>query len=98
MEPSSPTALLPEKEVDESTPADTPKDEYDVRMRIGVSTETDEGVGDEVGQQKDDYMQGTNLDEGDSETETYFEDHSSYERRQIVVELAPGEQAEGYRG
>ncbi|XP_053189283.1 interferon gamma receptor 1-like isoform X2 [Scomber japonicus] len=98
VEPSSPTALLPEKEVDESTPADTPKDEYDVRMRIGVSTETDEGVGDEVRQQKDDYMQGTNLDEGDSETETYFEDHSSYERRQIVVELAPGEQAEGYRG
>ncbi|CAK6967102.1 interferon gamma receptor 1-like isoform X1 [Scomber scombrus] len=98
VEPSSPTPLLPEKEVDELTPVDIPKNEYDVRMRIGVSTETDEGVGDEVGQQKDDYMQGTNLDEDGSETETYFEDRSSYERRQIVVELAPGEQAEGYRG
>lgn len=99
VEPSSPTPLLQEKEVDELPPASTPFNEYDLRMPIGVSTENErEEVCDVTvaEKEKDDYMPGANLDE--DEESNSFEAHSSYEKRQVVVEIAPGEKAEGYRG
>lgn len=99
VEPTSPLPLLSETKGNESTHADTPFTDSDFQLPIGVSTQNDR-VCDvtEVGQKDDNYMQGTNLDEDETETQNSFEGHSSYEKREILVELAPGEQAEGYRG
>lgn len=63
--------------------------EPDLRFRLGISGEDEKaGVGNVGGPE---YMQGSQLEEaGISE--------SGYEQRpQVKVELAPGEQAEGYR-
>lgn len=94
----SPTPLLPPEE-DELTPTGAPSTETDLRLPLGVSTkDVDEPVDDAVEVGVDEgpgYMQGGDL--GDDEELSSTEAPSGYEKRQVVVELAPDEQAEGYR-
>lgn len=95
--PTSPTTLLTTEE-DELTPVVTPSAEPDLRLPLGMSTK-DEGVSVDVEEGHDEgpgYKQGGNLDEDDA---LYSSDvPSGYEKRAVVVELAPDELAEGYRG
>lgn len=96
VEPSSPTPLLLTTEEKELTP--TSSTGLDLRMRIGVTVE-DEGVCDVdmVGNDEGSgYMRG-NLDA--DETPYSSKASSGYETREkVFVQVAPDEQAEGYRG
>ncbi|XP_078128479.1 growth/differentiation factor 10b isoform X2 [Sander vitreus] len=90
VEATSPTPLLLTEE-NEYTATVTPSTEPELRLPIGVSTE--EGVSDDVEVGIDEgpgYMPGSNLDEDEAP--------SGYESRPVLVELAPGELAEAYRG
>lgn len=94
--PTSPTPLLSPEETN-LTPAVTPSIEPDFRLTIGVSTQ-DEDVSDNVEVGNDDgpgYTQGRNLDEDEELCSN--EATSGYEKRDVFVELAPDELAEGYR-
>lgn len=98
VEPTSPTYLLSTTEDNEDTGC-TPvisSTETDFRLPIGVPAD-DEGVCDDVevsdGEGRG-YMPG-NLDE--DETQVFNGAPSDYEKRPVFVELAPDEQAEGYR-
>lgn len=105
--PSSPTERpLLNTETEESTPANTPSAEFDFRLPIGLASQA-EGVPDDVevrgeGAEGSGYTQGRGLDDDVPETEGNSEDcDSGYEKRVPVVtqvELAPGDQAEGYHG
>ncbi|XP_029305484.1 growth/differentiation factor 10b [Cottoperca gobio] len=95
VEPTSPTPLLSSEEK-ELSPALIPSTEPDVRLRIGVSEE-DEGVSNDMEVRNDDYMQGKNFEEDDDPPDC-SEVPSDYEKRQVLVKLAPDELAEGYRG
>ncbi|XP_028458983.1 interferon gamma receptor 1-like isoform X2 [Perca flavescens] len=91
VEATSPTPLLLTEE-NEFTATVTSTTEPELRLPIGVSTE-DERVSDEVEVGNDEgpgYMQGSNFDEDEAP--------SGYESRPVLVEFAPGELAEGYRG
>ncbi|XP_039639840.1 interferon gamma receptor 1-like isoform X2 [Perca fluviatilis] len=91
VEATSPTPLLPTEE-NEFTATVTSSTEPELRLPIGVSTE-DEGVSDDVEVGNDEgpgYMPGSNFDEDEAP--------SGYESRPVLVEFAPGELAEGYRG
>uniref|UniRef100_A0A8C9Y1A9 Uncharacterized protein n=1 Tax=Sander lucioperca TaxID=283035 RepID=A0A8C9Y1A9_SANLU len=91
VEATSPTPLLLTEE-NEYAATVTPSTEPELRLAIGVSTE-DEGVSNDVEVGNDEgpgYMPGSNLDEDEAP--------SGYESRPVLVELAPGELAEGYRG
>ncbi|XP_059215395.1 interferon gamma receptor 1-like [Centropristis striata] len=90
--PASPTPLLDDRDVHTFTPT-----ENELRLPIGLPTEG-EGVSDvEVGKYEGSgYMGGRSFEE-DEELNSE-EGPSGYEKRQVVVELAPDEQAEGYRG
>uniref|UniRef100_UPI0037E80C85 growth/differentiation factor 10b n=1 Tax=Semicossyphus pulcher TaxID=241346 RepID=UPI0037E80C85 len=90
VEPHSPTPLLPTTDVTEETHVSSD----DIRLRIGELTE-DEVVCEDEEKQKDEYRQGGWLEE--DETQNIGEIRSGYERRPVLVELAPDEQAEGYR-
>lgn len=96
--PSSPTPLLPNTEENKLLTNDPSSTEPELRLRIGgVWTEV-EGVCDVVQGEKDEdpgYVQGSNLDE---EIQNFSKGHSGYESRPVFVEIAPDEQAEGYRG
>lgn len=85
VEPRSPVPLLNHQNGEESeTPLDSPT-QPDLRFPLGVEIDVAEegrGGGGE-------YVPGGELEEAVSE--------SPYERRQVVVELAPGEEAAGYR-
>nr|QDO15118.1 cytokine receptor family B13 [Siniperca chuatsi] len=97
--PSSPTPLLStteEKEFPPNVPFTTEPDPF---LHNGGLSTKDEGVCDLMEAENDDapgYMKGGNLDE--DETPNFSEPPSGYERRPVVVEIAPGEQVEGYRG
>ncbi|XP_073337860.1 growth/differentiation factor 10b [Pagrus major] len=99
VEPPSPTPLL---STPEDTPTATSPAQYELRLPIGqvegVST-MDEGVCEdiEVGNHEESfYMHGKNMEE--DEPELSDPAPSGYEKRQVIVDLAPGENAEGYRG
>lgn len=96
VEPTSPLPLLTNDGY-EATPTATPSTEIDVRLRIGVTE--DEGVCD-VDVKNDDgeepgYMRGRNMEGDESPPPS---ERSGYEKRPVLVELGPDEQAEGYRG
>lgn len=95
VEPTSPTLLLPEEK---ESILIVSASEPELRLCIGVSAE-DEGVSD-VGPVGNDegpcYMPGRELDE--DETLCPVEHPSEYEKRQVLVDIAPDEQTEGYRG
>lgn len=99
--PSSPTPLL-SKEEQEMTPIATPSTEPDLRLRIGVSPE-DVGVSDDLAEGNGEapgYMPGRDLEEDEQlegEGLCSGEAPSGYEKRPVLVELAPGELTEGYR-
>ncbi|XP_037638163.1 interferon gamma receptor 1-like [Sebastes umbrosus] len=95
--PVSPTPLLSTEEKD-FTPTVTPSTVPDLRLRLGVTTE-DEGMSVDVEEKNDEgpgYMKGRHLDEDDELHSS--EVPSGYEKRPVLVELAPDELAEGYRG
>lgn len=95
--PVSPTPLLSTEEKD-FTPTVTPSTVPDLRLRLGVTTE-DEGVSVDVEEKNDEgpgYMKGRHLDEDDELHSS--EVPSGYEKRPVLVKLAPDELAEGYRG
>lgn len=94
LEPESPTPLL------QDTP-DTPEEtsvtvsEPEWRLPIGVSTEP-EGVCQDVEnpyEKRPEYMQGGQLEDDNAD----HEEISAYEKRVVLVQVAPGEQVEGYR-
>lgn len=84
----SPEQLLPVW-TEESEEPFSSSTEPDLRFRLGTSGEDEVAGAGNVGGPE--YMQGSHLEEsGISE--------SGYEQRpQVKVELAPGDQAEGYR-
>ncbi|XP_032396878.1 growth/differentiation factor 10b isoform X2 [Etheostoma spectabile] len=91
VEATSPTPLMLTEEK-EFIATVTPSTESELRLPIGVTTE-DESVSDDVEVGIDEgpgYMAGSKLDEDEAP--------SGYESRPVLVELAPGELAEGYRG
>ncbi|KAM3605959.1 uncharacterized protein V6R79_008041 [Siganus canaliculatus] len=101
VEPSSPTPLLTTEntEITSIGPSTT---EDELRLRIG-GTDHDEGVRDldvdEENNEGSGYLGGGCLDDDDDEDMSPCTDiPSGYERRPVFVEMAPGEQAEGYRG
>ncbi|XP_034753456.1 interferon gamma receptor 1-like isoform X2 [Etheostoma cragini] len=90
VEAISPTPLMLTEE-QEFAATVTPSTESELRLPIGVTTE-DESVSDDVEVGIDEgpgYMAGSKLDEDEAP--------SGYESRPVLVELAPGELAEGYR-
>ncbi|KAM7408467.1 hypothetical protein PAMA_002272 [Pampus argenteus] len=91
LEETSPsTQMLENEEEKESLTSSSTSDR---QLLMVMSTES-EGLCDivEVGQHKDEYTEGNKFDE----TDKCEEMHSSYEKRHVFVELAPGEHAEGY--
>ncbi|KAM7385388.1 hypothetical protein PAMP_001474 [Pampus punctatissimus] len=95
LEPTAPSTHLLEKEEEKESPTSPSFTTSDGQLSVVMSSD-DEGLCDvaEVGQQKDEYTQGNKFDE--TETLSVEETHSSYEKRHVFVELAPGEKAEGY--
>ncbi len=98
---TSPTCLLTneeEKEEKEFTPIpDSSSSEPVLRLPLGVSVE-DESVCDVMAEKSDEgagYTHGKNLDEDETSLNVV---PSGYEKRPVLVEIAPDEQAEGYRG
>lgn len=72
--------------------------ENDLRMRLGtspnnVSDSSKEGTANGEGSA---YIQGRNLEE--DEEEEPESSRSPYERRSVLVQLAPDDRTEGYRG
>nr|XP_033469345.1 interferon gamma receptor 1-like [Epinephelus lanceolatus] len=97
VEPTTPTLLLLPEEIDPTTIV-TPSMEPEVRLPIGLPTEN-EGVSDDVEVGNDEgpgYMAGRGLEEEEELCSRDFP--SGYEKRPVLVELAPDELAEGYRG
>nr|XP_046257947.1 uncharacterized protein LOC124065981 isoform X2 [Scatophagus argus] len=101
IEPTSPQPLLQgeqivKEEKEFTFTSVTSSTETEGRLPIGVSIE-DEGVCDveDVKNEGLGYMQGSNL-EG-NEPEDLSEIPSGYEKREVVVEMAPDEKATGYR-
>lgn len=100
VEPSSPTPLISpteEKAGKEFTSSMMSSTDPDLRLPIGVLTE-DEGIcdfGQAVNDESPGYMQGGKLE--DDDTQPCIGSSSGYEKRPVVVELAPNELAEGYR-
>ncbi|XP_041644697.1 interferon gamma receptor 1-like [Cheilinus undulatus] len=99
VEPSSPTPLLPTPDMTEVTPMVVSEPEF--RLPIGVLSKDkvvckDAEVPNEEGSE---YAQGRNLEDDVLEDNMLDSEeiHSAYERRPVVVDIAPGEQAEGYR-
>ncbi|KAI3363354.1 hypothetical protein L3Q82_011979 [Scortum barcoo] len=94
--PPSPTPLLPSTEDLPSTVS--PSTDYDVRLPLGLPAE-DEGVCVEEVRNEEGpgYMGGGDFDDDD----TLYDSKPScgYEKREkVLVDLAPDEQTEGYRG
>ncbi|XP_047207815.1 interferon gamma receptor 1-like [Girardinichthys multiradiatus] len=76
------------------TPSIPGSKEYEVRMKLNPEDP-------EKGNAADDdtvYMAGGNLASDNEEQESDQESRSPYERRSVVLELAPEDHAEGYRG
>uniref|UniRef100_A0A3Q4AZ71 Uncharacterized protein n=1 Tax=Mola mola TaxID=94237 RepID=A0A3Q4AZ71_MOLML len=100
VEPSSPTPLISpteEKAGKEFTSSMTSSTDPDLRLPIGVLTE-DESIcdfGQAVNDESPGYMQGGKLE--DDDTQPCIGSSSGYEKRPVLVELAPDELAEGYR-
>ncbi|NP_001348102.1 interferon gamma receptor 1-like precursor [Kryptolebias marmoratus] len=104
--PSSPTCLLTDyegKEVEPDTPVPNGSTGYDGRMRLGVfpnSQSASEGLEEgSANGERSAYMQGNSLEDEDEEAEAGEEElRSPYERRSVLVQLAPDDRTEGYRG
>uniref|UniRef100_A0A1A7YGV1 Fibronectin type-III domain-containing protein n=1 Tax=Iconisemion striatum TaxID=60296 RepID=A0A1A7YGV1_9TELE len=95
-QPSSPTPLLTNidrNEDEEFIHVGNGSTEQDFRMPIGITSNDHDG---NMNNRQSEYMKGSNLEEEEGEeSET---PSCPYERRAVVVELAPDERADGYRG
>ncbi|NP_001347799.1 interferon gamma receptor 1-like precursor [Labrus bergylta] len=99
VEPRSPSLLLPTTDETDVSPVTTPEDN-DIRLPLGLGRqliEDEEMRQDEEVQNNEgsEYAQGGQLED---DTVDCTEFPSAYERRTALVDLAPGELAEGYRG
>ncbi|MEQ2168960.1 hypothetical protein GOODEAATRI_020110, partial [Goodea atripinnis] len=87
--------VSPREEDEQSfTPSFPVSTEYEGRMKLKPEDP-------EKGNAADDdaaYMEGGNLASDNEEQESDQESRSPYERRSVVLELAPEDRAEGYRG
>ncbi|KAK5617444.1 hypothetical protein CRENBAI_006026 [Crenichthys baileyi] len=99
--PMQPVSVSPTEEVEQGfTPSVPVSEEDDVRMKCRPH-ESRLSEDPEKGNAADDdaaYMEGGNLASDDEEPEPDQESRSPYETRSLVVELAPEDHAEGYRG
>ncbi|XP_060896042.1 interferon gamma receptor 1-like [Labrus mixtus] len=99
VEPCSPSLLLPTTDETDVSPVTSPEDN-DLRLPLGLGSRfiedevmcEDEEVQNHEGSE---YAQGGQLEDDTLECREF---PSAYERRIAVVDLAPGELAEGYRG
>ncbi|MEQ2226247.1 hypothetical protein ILYODFUR_025613 [Ilyodon furcidens] len=93
--PVGSVSVSPTEEDDQSfTPSVLGPREYEVRMKLKPEDPEKGNVADDDAA----YMEGGNLASDNEEQESDQESRSAYEKRSVVVELAPEDRAEGYRG
>lgn len=99
--PDSPTPLLTSIEgIDEESFASSVNGstENDVRMHIGMSPGNHGGSENLKDEEGSAYMRGNNLEDDEEEPESVQISRSPYKSRPVLVQLAPDDRTEGYRG